>query len=66
MSTEETITVRAHVSFNAVGADAYVEIEVPRAEWEAMTEEEQDEYMAPYLEVLMQNHVSSSYHVLDD
>jgi hypothetical protein len=65
MSASDIVKIRIHVSFNAQGADAHDEIEIPRAEWEAMSEKEQDEYMEPYIEVLLQNNVSSGYHEID-
>ena len=42
-SNSDTVTIRVSISTQKVGSECTDEFEIPRAEWEAMTDEQKEE-----------------------
>jgi len=54
--SEDVVTVRYTVQ-----ADAAATLQVPRAEWEAWSQEERDAYLRPFIDSLVADYVDTGY-----
>ena len=64
--TTERVRVRLIVDTGFVGAEHDAEIEIPRDEWDAMTADERDHYLAGELEMMISNCIEAYYELVDD
>lgn len=60
---EGLVWIELHVEMGRTDADDYVSI--PRAEWDAMTEDEREKWCDEALEDHISNHVSAGHRVAD-
>lgn len=65
MTEQPTVIVRLTLYTGYTGATHEGATEVPRDEWEKMTEEERDEYLRPEMQALIENHIEVGYEVTD-
>lgn len=67
MASKDVVRIKVGMEVNYIASSTREdEIEIPRAEWEAMTEEEREQQLMREAEVMVSNHLDSWAYVVED